>query len=111
MKFIQTQNRQEGEADYLFDCPACGCSHGVWVTPHDNGNGATWQWNGDVNEPTLFPSLLVKWCKYDREENGEIIESSVKEIVCHSFISAGFILYQNDCTHEMAGEVVELPKI
>lgn len=35
---------------YLFWCPGCDTAHG----PND-----TWQFNGDVNKPTLSPSVLV----------------------------------------------------
>ena len=74
---------------YLFWCPGCDTAHG----PND-----TWQFNGDVDKPTLSPSVLVN---QGRRNPGSH--------VCHSFVRDGQIQFLSDCTHDMAGQTIELP--
>lgn len=85
-------------ADYVFWCEGCKCHHGVWTTKR-NGNQAIWQFNNDLEKPTVTPSLLVHWK----------LESGDK--VCHSFINNGNIQYLSDCTHKLAGKTVEIKDI
>lgn len=51
-----------------------------------------WLWNGDVEKPTLSPSI--------RTTNGTI--------VCHSLINDGMVNFCADSTHEFSGKTVEL---
>lgn len=55
-----------------------------------------WTWNGDVNKPTLKPSLLSKTYIGD------------KEIICHTFITDGKVIFLDDCTHELVGQTLDL---
>ena len=48
-----------------------------------------------TNGPTLTPSVLVK-------------SSSLG--VCHHFVRDGQIQYLSDCTHNLAGQTVPLPR-
>ena len=75
---------------YLFWCPGCDTAHG----PND-----TWQFNGDVDKPTLSPSILV---------NGTV-KPYPGMIRCHSFVTDGKIQFLSDCTHDLTGQTVELP--
>ncbi len=70
---------------YLFYCPGCGKLHCV-----DN----TWDFNGNVNYPTLNPSVL--YLEHPR---------------CHSFITNGVIEYMTDCDHWLSGRKAMLPEI
>lgn len=67
---------------WLIFCPACKCGH-----PIDD----RWKFNGDLKKPTFTPSLLVH-----------------AQYICHSFIKDGKIQFLNDCTHELAGQTVDL---
>ncbi|MCK4883540.1 MAG: hypothetical protein KAS30_01590 [Candidatus Diapherotrites archaeon] len=51
-----------------------------------------WSWNGDVTKPTFKPSILTTCSKYR----------------CHSFVTDGKIKFLSDCSHEFAGQTVEL---
>lgn len=62
-------------------------------TRHGTGN---WTWNGSMDEPTVKPSILTK----GRDEKGEH--------VCHSFVNDGRVQFLGDCTHELAGQTVDL---
>lgn len=57
-----------------------------------------WEFNGNVDKPTVSPSILVRSGRNGR--NG----------VCHSFIKNGRIQFLGDCTHELAGQTVEIPE-
>lgn len=52
-----------------------------------------WSFNGDVDNPTFNPSLL------NRDNQGH---------VCHLFVRNGKIEYLGDCTHSLAGKVIDM---
>jgi hypothetical protein len=82
----------QGENKWLFFCPGCRCGH-FWQTAPAT---PTWTWNEDYENPTVSPSILVQHSK------GE------KDIRCHVFIREGKIEFLNDCTHEFAGQTVQM---
>ena len=96
-------------------CPGCDEHHAVPVTKPTNGNGVAWSFNGDEENPTLSPSILVRGTKQITDEeakrimNGEKIEPI--PYVCHSFVTDGKIQFLGDSTHELAGKTVYLPEI
>ena len=96
MKLLQIikDEAKDQQADYLFDCPGCKMSHFVKLSGTHK-----WDWNGSLETPTLRPSILVTY----PEKN--------KINICHSFITDGNIEFLGDCTHELAGKIVELPNI
>lgn len=57
-----------------------------------------WSWNGDTEKPTLKPSILSK-APYGPEKI---------EIRCHSFVNDGQVQFLNDCSHEFAGQTLDL---
>ena len=73
-------------------CPGCNAVHSVRTDPPG------WTWNGDVEKPTLSPSIL--------HNPGR--ENPSHEI-CHSFVRDGRIEFLNDSTHALAGQTVDLP--
>jgi hypothetical protein len=77
-----------------FWCPGCDALHVMRVEePH-------WTWNGDVDKPTLSPSLLVTYQDLSGEGQHER---------CHSFVRDGNIEFLGDCTHALAGKTVCIP--
>lgn len=60
-----------------------------------NGTG-NWSWNGDIDKPTLKPSILTTY------QHGEITYR------CHSFVNDGVIQFLSDCTHDKANTIIEL---
>lgn len=75
------------------NCPGCGFDHKVII---DGSRG--WTWNGSLDAPTIKPSILVTW---DHGPNRE-------PRCCHSFVTDGKIKFLADCTHQLAGQIVEL---
>lgn len=41
-------------------CPICFDFGSVSVRPHKASPSAVWDWNGDMDRPTLYPSVLCK---------------------------------------------------
>jgi hypothetical protein len=85
---------------------------------------ARWGWNNDVNAPVFSPSVLVtqdQWSPPVTSENLEQWRASPWEQhkvqhVCHSYVGMnnarpGQIEYLNDCTHELAGKIIDLPQL
>ena len=91
-KVIKIENQK---GIYAFWCEGCQCSHFIAVADNDQ-NFPVWSFNGDMEKPTVSPSILVK-----STDNGV-------PTVCHSFIRNGKIQYLSDCTHKLAGQTVDL---
>ena len=65
-----------------------------------NERGAKWSWNGDMDNLTIKPSILVRYGRDGKRR-------------CHSFISDGVWEFLSDCTHTLAGQkvpMVDLPE-
>lgn len=78
-----------------FWCPGCGESHAI-CTSGDHAKGPLWTWNGNIDAPTLSPSILIHHGSKGAE-------------VCHSFVRDGSIQFLSDCTHMLAGKTVPMP--
>ena len=88
MKLMKITNSDER---YFFMCPGCKETHRVYIGP------GGWVFNGDYNNPTLTPSVLVT--------------AEPTPYRCHSFVTNGKIQFLSDCSHELAEQMVELPEI
>jgi len=87
MAKVSRSELKNGEILFSFFCEGCGCCHMFT---------SSWKFNQDFKNPTVSPSILVKHGRDGRDE------------ICHSFITDGKIRYLNDCTHKLAGKIVEL---
>lgn len=99
-----------------FYCPGCQGPHGLKV---GSGPGPRWGYNGNPDRPTFTPSVLVTTghriagqpqppdCAYCRDADER--DAKTYCAVCHSFITDGRIQFLGDCTHELAGQTVDLP--
>jgi hypothetical protein len=67
--------------------------------------GAQWSFNRNGDTPTFSPSIMVTWDFYP----GGVEAGQAVKKVCHSFIREGRIEYLGDCTHELAGQTVDMP--
>ena len=103
--------------DHIFFCPGCRCGHGFNAYLNKLPR---WQFNGEMDRPTLSPSLLMTsskltdagradyfaWCDAGYPERTAPFETV--PLVCHSFVTEGQIQFLSDCTHELAGQTVAL---
>ena len=101
--------RLDGGLVYFF-CPGCKTGHQVGIEPPAK---LIWGFNGDGDKPTFTPSVLVRGTQRITDDErarilaGEMIDS--RPLVCHSFVTDGRIHFLGDCTHELAGQTVDLP--
>jgi hypothetical protein len=94
--------------------------HVVWV---GEGAGPRWSYNGDAERPVFGPSVLVRGKQIVRDADdrwtGEWVRDAAGnpiDSVCHSFVGCngaapGQIAYLGDCTHDLAGKVIDLPDV
>jgi hypothetical protein len=87
MKVVKIKYRHDGVIQCQYMCPGCGYAHAFSPSIH--------QWNGDVDNPTVRPSLL-----HSNPQNYH---------TCHSFITSGKIKFEGDCWHNLKGQTVDLP--
>lgn len=85
--------------DFIFECPGCGHSHGLYIT-HPNDIGHKWGFDGNMESPTVTPSINSKWTY-----------AGGKKHVCHFFIRQGKIQFLGDCTHELKGQTVDMEDV
>ena len=78
-----------------FWCPGCDDRHAVLVNDPTNG----WGWNDDLDLPTFTPSVLVDYGP---------LGYAGKPRRCHSFVTDGRIQFLGDCTHNLAGQTVDV---
>lgn len=95
-------------------CP--GCEHyrdgdpepagGLHMLPvsGDSSLRPTWQFDGNLDAPTLSPSILTRLEHARRHVDGELRDVGL--FVCHSFLRAGVWEFLSDCTHALAGQRV-----
>lgn len=86
---------------HIHYCPGCKCDHGLSVGMK-NEIGASWTFNGDVNQPSFNPSIHIKW--FDPAVSDKVTE------VCHYFLREGIIQFLQDCTHALKGQWVTCPE-
>lgn len=84
----------------IMNCPGCKGSHVIPVVNAEYCQGREWGWNGDINNPTFTPSILVN-----------VGGSNKSRPICHSFIRDGKWQFLGDCTHSLAGQTVEMEEI
>ena len=117
MGALSTILRDTTDNGLVFWCPGCKHAHRI---QHGEGSGPRWGWNGNVEKPTFTPSVLVTgrdftpkgeadydaWCEAGFPEPAPTFESM--DVVCHTFVTDGRIQFLGDCTHELAGQTVDM---
>jgi hypothetical protein len=78
---------------WVIQCPGCGYGHLF--------HAGRWTFDGNLEEPTFSPSMLV---------NGDPLFPNPAVPRCHSFVRNGKIEFLADCSHELAGQTVELER-
>ncbi|MCY2967027.1 MAG: DUF6527 family protein [Planctomycetota bacterium] len=95
MKIVKTGSGENGRIHFW--CP--GCDAMMTVCPK------RWSWNGDVDRPTLSPSILQTIGPYP-----EGSKRAGQKDVCHCFVRDGNIEFCGDCTHDKRG-TMPLPEL
>lgn len=100
-KWVDPVNEREG---FSYFCQGCKRAHSVSV----KGSNA-WGWNGDLERPTFTPSVLVTWPAHPDAD--ERFKEWRTERRCHTFVTDGRVQFLGDCTHELAGQTLDLPDL
>lgn len=93
MKVIESK---QDKGTVIYKCVGCGKYHIINTNENDL---PAWGFNGDFDNPTLSPSILMRMPIKDNL------------LICHHFVNNGFIEFCSDSTHELAGQKVEMPHI
>lgn len=87
-------------------CPGCKCRHVIYTK---NPGGPTWSWDGNVDAPTVTPSVR-SFVTDDEDEHGNPLATPVEHTLCHYVLTAGVLNYCGDCGgHGLSGQQVPLP--
>lgn len=74
-----------------------------------------WTWNGDVDRPTLRPSVLTQSVEritddeHSRLMAGEKVEP--RPYRCHTWVNDGQAQFLDDCTHALRGQTVDMLEV
>lgn len=102
MRAKRVTNHEGGHYGIRFHCPGCKEEHTIPTKPHDK----RWDFNDRFDLPTVSPSILVYSHGYLKDD-GSVGQTPQ----CHSFVRDGRIQFLGDCTHELAGQTVDLPEL
>lgn len=85
-----------------FYCPGCKCAHCIPIT-----GPRAWNWNGDVENPTITPSLRIfSPAIPDTAEYKGLPERTH----CHVVVTNGQLNFCGDSAHELKGTSVPCPE-
>lgn len=99
-------------ARLYFWCPGCDDLHGVGIRGDDgSAPEVEWGWDGNVERPTVNPSILVSGVQWETSSSFHKPRHRVSAgapVCCHSYLRAGRWEFLSDSTHELAGQTVEM---
>lgn len=84
----------------MFVCPGCKVGgpegyEGLHMLPVNSENHTpSWNWNGDLEHPTLEPSVLTRGYS-----------------LCHSYLRNGKFEFLTDSEHPLSGQTVDIPDL
>lgn len=96
MSVMMRVKRKDDVEQYVFHCPGCKNGHYV-IVKGDEKKMPIWGWNGDVDKPTIKPSIIT----FERIKGKDVT-------ICHSFVTDGKIKFLGDCKHELKNQTVQL---
>ncbi len=99
MAVIKLEEFEDGSTRAVFECPGCGIPHYPVVGYKGSWKGPKWEFNNDLDKPTLKPSIIV----------GDKIGKH--KTLCHSYITNGEIRFLKDSTHHLKGNTIRLETI
>lgn len=90
-------------------------AHVIRVEPIEPG--PCWFWDGDPDEPSFSPSVLVRYEHWVPPVTSENLaewkrapwEQHKVTDICHAFVTDGQVQFLGDSTHKLAGKTVPLP--
>lgn len=98
VKFLIGRYNGEKDARLAYYCSACEEEHDVNILREAgmNDEHPCWTFTGTLENPTLSPPVVIKENYND------------KTTICHHHITNGQIIYADDCTHNWAGDTIDM---
>lgn len=90
---------------FYFFCPGCKEYHSLH-TIQPNNNGTTFVITGTLQSPTVTPMIGRIIEKFNKSKH-----ANNPAHVCNSRITDGKIRYLENCSHALAGRIVDLPNV
>jgi hypothetical protein len=87
-------------------CPGCDDLHAVEVSAPNR-----WTWDGNLESPTVSPSILVEDVQWKPEYGFHKPTHHVAPgdpTRCHSFVKQGRWEFLDDCTHHLTGQTAPM---
>lgn len=79
-----------------------------------SGTGC-WSWNGNVDKPTLRPSVAHSGTEKITDEEHAILMAGghidPRPFHCHTWVNDGQAQFLDDCTHELRGQTVDMLEV
>ena len=79
-----------------------------------DGTGC-WTWNGDIERPTLHPSVLHQGTECITDEEHAMLMAGGKveprPYRCHTWVNDGQAQFLDDCSHELRGQTVDMLEV
>lgn len=85
----------EGNTTLWVYCPACKHAEQILVRSATTSR-PSWEWNGDYEKPSFTPSVKI---------------TGGPGYCCHYYITDGQFRYQDDCSHDLKGAIVDVPDL
>ncbi len=129
LKDLSTMKARLDASGHLwYMCRGCGHKHVIAIEGRAQvaPGRPVWTWNGSTAAPTVTPSVLgrsINLGAMTEDEHAEyeelsrthgadwLLANSPFRTCCHTFITDGRIQYLSDCTHQLAGQTIELPEL
>lgn len=95
-------------------CPGCKHFHPYFRIKHTRtqDKGPLWTFNGDEDNPTFGPSMLVYSGGFDRKMDDGTVKQVPRCTHCHYHLQAGKLNFCPDSPHELAAQSgILLPEI
>lgn len=97
-------------------CPGCNSLHAVALQgPDGDLPSICWEWDGDLAQPTISPSILVYGSVFLHEDgtqcpnwHDDYQTRTHTQGPCHSFVRAGRWEFLSDSAHHLAGQTVDM---
>ena len=92
-------------------CPGCDELHGIEV---GEGKPSAWGWDKNLEAPTITPSIKVSGTQWSKDQSFYRANHHVPSggaMTCHSFVRAGRWEFLGDCTHNLAGQTVDMVEL
>lgn len=103
----------------MFVCPGCVAGgpdgyEGLHMLPVNTPTGQnigqpSWDWDGNLEAPTLSPSILTNGTRSEDARRND--DGTFRFPRCHSFLKEGVFEFLGDCEHPLANQKVPMPDL